>query len=148
MTTSKEISLLDSNVIVYAADSSSPFHIPSRTLRDKGFNGEISLCVCPQVLKEFFAVITNPKRVTTPITPAEAMAEVENYFRAEKILKIYPGADILARLIILFGKYEVKRQEIFDLQLVATMLSNDIKRLYTYNKEHFLRFTEIEVLTP
>jgi hypothetical protein len=40
------------------------------------------------------------------------------------------------------------KQEIFDLQLVATMLSNNVSRLYTYNKDDFIKFKEIEVLTP
>lgn len=32
--------------------------------------------------------------------------------------------------------------------LVATMLSNGLTRLYTFNREDFSRFKEIEVLTP
>jgi len=37
---------------------------------------------------------------------------------------------------------------IFDLQLVATMLANGIRRIYTYNRGDFERSTEIDVLTP
>lgn len=143
-----DIALIDSNVIIYSHQSLSMFYEPAKALRDKGMYGEIMLCVCPQVLMEFYAVITNPKRVTNPVEPREAMSEVEKYLRAEKIVKIYPGEDLIFRMIELFRKYEVRRYEIFDLQIVATMLSNGIKRLYTYNQEHFDRFTEIEVLIP
>jgi len=59
MTTS-EISLLDTNVLVYAADVTSPFHQDSRDLRDRGIKGEISLCVFPQIFYEFFAIVTDP----------------------------------------------------------------------------------------
>ena len=38
--------------------------------------------------------------------------------------------------------------EIFNLQLVATMLSNSVTRLYTYNQSDFSQFKEIEVLLP
>ena len=76
------------------------------------------------------------------------MTEVGKYYRAKQILKIYPGKDLLKQIIALFARYPVSRQEIFDLQLVATMLSNGIRRLYTYNDEHFVRFKEIEVLSP
>ena len=51
-------------------------------------------------------------------------------------------------MLDLLRRYEVKRQEIFDLQLVATMLSNNIKRIYTFNREHFDRFAEIDTLEP
>jgi hypothetical protein len=38
---------------------------------------------------EFFAVITSPRRVTTPCSPEEARAEVEKYTRANRPQKIY-----------------------------------------------------------
>jgi predicted nucleic acid-binding protein len=60
MSTSDNRALIDTNVLVYAADTSSSFHKPSRQLRVRGFRGEIPFVVTPQVLMEFFAVITSP----------------------------------------------------------------------------------------
>ena len=68
MTTSEHC-LLDTNVLVYAADQSSPFHQASKTLREKGLRNELPLCVCPQVLNEFFAVVTNPEELATRGNP-------------------------------------------------------------------------------
>lgn len=62
MTTSK-VCLLDTNVLVYAADRNSPFFESSRKLIESGFAGEIDLCISPQTISEFFAVITDSKRV-------------------------------------------------------------------------------------
>jgi len=147
MTTS-EISLLDTNILVYAADESSPFHQATVDLRDKGLKGETLLCICPQILNEFFAIVTDPKRVHNPRTQKEAILEMEKYFHAKNILKIYPGPEITEKILDLLKRYEIARQEIFDLQLVATMLSNNITRLYTYNHDDFSKFEEIEVLSP
>ena len=58
------------------------------------------------------------------------------------------GSKILEGILDLLKKYKVTKQEIFDLQLVATMLSNNVTRLYTYNKDDFIKFKEIEVLSP
>ena len=74
MTTS-EISLLDTNILVYAADETSPSHQAAIALREKGLKGEIPLCICPQVLNEFFAIVTDPKRVSHPRTQKEALLE-------------------------------------------------------------------------
>jgi len=63
-------------------------------------------------------------------------------------LKIYPGPDIIERSLELLRRYEITRQEIFDLQLVATMLSNNVTRLYTFNQEDFSKYKEIEVIVP
>jgi len=147
MITSK-ISLLDTNILVYAADETSPFHQAAVSLREKGLKGETLLCVCPQVLNEFFAIITDPRRVNNPRTPKEAILEMGKYFHSKSILKIYPGPNIVKIILDLLKRYEVTRQEIFDLQLVATMLSNNVTRLYTYNQADFLKFKEIEVLSP
>ncbi len=101
MTTSDERALLDTNIVVYAADAGSPFHVPAKELRDRGFRGELPLVISPQVLLEFFAVITNPRRVQTPRSPQEATAEMAKYMRSRRIRMIYPGADILRRVLAL-----------------------------------------------
>jgi predicted nucleic acid-binding protein len=86
--------------------------------------------------------------VTNPRTQEEAVAEIEKYLKEEHLLKLYPGPDILDIMLDLLRHYEIKRQAIFDLQLVAAMLSNNIKRIYTFNQGHFEKFTEIEALEP
>jgi uncharacterized protein len=149
MSTSNDRALVDTNILVYAADTSSSFHEPSRQLRDRGFRGEIPLVVTPQVLMEFFAVITSPRRVTTPRSPEEARAEVEKYARAANILKMYPDSTALEQTLDLMQQHpQVTRQDIFDLFLVATMMANGVTRIYTFNQQHFTRFAGIEVLTP
>jgi toxin-antitoxin system PIN domain toxin len=149
MTISDEPALLDTNVLVYAADAGSPFHDAARELRDRGVRGEIPLVVSPQVLLEFFAVITHPRRVHTPRSPQEASAEMAKYLRARRLRTIYPGPDLLQRVLALHAQHpHVARQDIFDLALVATMLANGMTRIYTYNQQHFAPFHELTVLTP
>jgi len=143
-----EYALIDTNVLVYAADKTSPFHQPAKILRNKGVDGKTSLCVCPQVLNEFFAIVTDPKRVGSPRSQEEALLEIEKYHRSGNILKIFPGPDVVEKTLGLLKRYNTTKQGIFDLYLVATMLSNNITRLYTYNQGHFTKFSEIELLSP
>ena len=148
MTTS-ELALLDTTILVYAADESSEFHASSKLLRDQGVQGDIPVAVSPQILFEFFAVITNPRRVTQPRFPEEAHEEMEKYLQSPAILKIYPGEDILNRVIALLQQHpQITRQDIFDCVLVATMQTHGIRRIYTYNRQHFTPFADIEVRTP
>jgi predicted nucleic acid-binding protein len=148
MTTS-ELALLDTNILVYASDETSEFHASSKLLRDQGVRGDIPVAVSPQILFEFFAVITNPRRVTQPRSPEEAREEMEKYLQSPAILKIYPGEDILNRVITLLQQHpQITRQDIFDCVLVATMQTHWIRQIYTYNRQHFLPFADLEVLTP
>jgi toxin-antitoxin system PIN domain toxin len=143
-----EYALVDTNVLVYAADRTSPFHQSAKILRDKGATGQASLCLCPQVLNEFFAVVTDSKRVGSPRSQNEALLEIEKYHRSRSILKIFPGPDVIEKTLDLLKRYSTTKQAVFDLYLVATMLSNNVTHLYTYNQDHFTKFDEIKVLSP
>jgi len=148
MSTSNETALVDTNVLIYAADETSPFHQAAKELRDKGVKGDIALCICPQLLSEFYAVITDPRRTAQPRSSQEASSEIEKYLLHENLLKIYPVAGVIEKLLELLKRYNIKKQDIFDTHLVATMLINEVTRIYTYNEDDFLKFTEIEVLRP
>lgn len=99
-------------------------------------------------MNEFFAIVTDPRRVRNPRSKNEALQEMEKYFLSKNILKIYSGPGILEGVLDLLKRYEVTKQDIFDLQLVATMLSNSVARLYTFNVDDFAKFKEIDVLAP
>ncbi|WP_089937868.1 type II toxin-antitoxin system VapC family toxin [Candidatus Entotheonella palauensis] len=140
------LAVIDTNVLVYAADESSEFHEASRTLRDRE---DIALAVTPQILMEFYAIITDSRRVTSPRSGEEARAEIEKYSNASHIMTLHPTQDVLARVITLLETYpQVTRQSIFDLFIVATMLGNGVNLIYTFNDQDFTLFTEIEVLRP
>lgn len=148
MTTYDASALLDANILVYADQAHDEHHKAAKAIRDLGQRGELSLCVTPQVLNEYFAVVTNPRRVTHPLPPAVAMAEVEKYVHSRHIRMLYPGPGVHDRLRELFERRSVTGADIFDLYLIATMLENGVRRIYTFNTDDFTPFSEIEVLTP
>jgi predicted nucleic acid-binding protein len=47
---------------------------------------------------------------------------------------------------ILLQKYPVTGYSVFDIQLLATILGNGIDKIYTFDRKHFERFSEIQVL--
>jgi len=143
-----EAAVLDTNVLVYAADEMSPFHVPSRDLRDRGVRGDEKLCIFPQVMNEFYAILTDPKRVSNPRSQEEVVAEIEKYLQAKHILKLFPGPNVLAIMLELLKRYRIRKQEVFDAQLIAGMLSNKVTRIYTFNQDHFAKYVEIQVLKP
>ena len=138
--------LVDTNVLVYASDKSSSFYKVASNIRNKGLNGEINICICPQILSEFFTVITSPNRVENPKSQKQARTELEKYLKAENIEKIYPGINFMDYLMDILRRYKISKQEIFDAQLIATMLLNGISKIYTFNKKHFSKFKEIKVI--
>ncbi|MCI4624619.1 MAG: type II toxin-antitoxin system VapC family toxin [Candidatus Magnetoovum sp. WYHC-5] len=139
---------IDTNILVYATDNASPFFSDCKALIIKGFAKELPLCLTPQILLEYFSVVTSPKRTLNPLKPQYAINAIKTYLEAEEILKLYPNKKTFLELLLLTEKYKVKGANIFDLQIVATMISNEIKKIYTYDKKHFSKFDEIEILVP
>ncbi|MDQ6758521.1 MAG: PIN domain-containing protein [Acidobacteriota bacterium] len=137
-----ERSLVDANILVYAATLAAPQYLASRAVLESGIN----LCISPQVFAEFYSVVTNSKRVTAPFSPAEAGAFIYALLPRFEVLPMF-GA-VITRWAELAEKHSVRGADVFDLQLVATMLENGVRRIYTYNRSDFQLFNEIEVLTP
>ena len=149
MTISEDSILLDANILVYAADETSPFHSACKTFRDRGSSGELSLFVTPQVLFEFYAVITDPRRVPRPLSAQEATEQVQSYLVDPMIGKIYQGAAAAEKVVELLRQHNIDRQEIFDVVIIATMLVNNMKKICTLDAaQQFSRFEGIEVITP
>jgi hypothetical protein len=48
----------------------------------------------------------------------------------------------------LLQRHPVVGADIFDLQIVATMLANGIQRIYTFNPSDFEFFGELKVVVP
>jgi len=103
MSTSNETALIDTNVLIYAADETSPFHLAAKELRDRGVKGDIALCICPQLLSEFYAVITDPRRTAQPRSSREASAEIEKYLLHDNLIKIYPVSGVIEKLLELLN---------------------------------------------
>lgn len=93
--------LLDANVLIYAEQRKSPYHAASKFLRDRALVGDVPGCISPQVLNEFYAIITSPNRVNEPLTAEEAIHQIRQYYRASRLTKIYPGPNIIQRELTL-----------------------------------------------
>ncbi len=137
-----ERSLVDANILVYAASPTAVQHQASRALLES----EVRLCVAPQVFAEFYAVVTNPRRVTVPFTPTEASAFINELARHVEILPV--STAVVSRWTELAERHKVIGANVFDLQLAATMIENGVRRIHTYNRADFEMLTELDVLTP
>ena len=139
-----ESGVTDTNVLVYALDADAPQHATSRALLEAARAGQAALYVTPQILCEFYAVVTNPRRVQNPSSPAAALAAISSLLG---FLHVLPApAHIVEELIRLLRRRPVTDGDIFDLQILATMSVNGIERIYTFNARDFASFPEFAVL--
>jgi predicted nucleic acid-binding protein len=147
-TMSIEPGFLDANILVYALNVDAPQYPACRSLLDAGVDPTVKLYVTSQILCEFYSIITNPRRVATVSSPAEALDIIAAVLDLPgvQVLPIPPEA--VERWMNLLRRRPVKGANIFDLQIVAAMQANGIQRIYTYNTADFEAFSELAVLTP
>jgi predicted nucleic acid-binding protein len=145
-TMSLDITLVDTNVLVYAMFPESEHYNPSRAILDKSRQEEINLCITPQIFSEFYAIVTNTRRVTVPCTSQEALRVLDEILELPGMILLPIPVDILDRMKTLLQKYPVTGHSVFDIQLLATILGNGIEKIYTFDRNHFERFSEIQIL--
>jgi len=140
---------IDANILVYAYNLDSPLNLKAYTfLKEEALAGNLRACLPYQSLYEFYSIVTNPRRVERPLEPTKAKEIIETYMKARNIPKIYPRKSNLRNVLDLLSKYNISRQEIFDVVFVATLLDNGVDGIITRNAKHFSRFEFLKVLNP
>jgi predicted nucleic acid-binding protein len=146
--TASDAALLDTNVLVFSLDKKAAEYAAARLVTRLARKATANLYVAPQNLSEFYAVLTSAKRTRQPRTPKEAVAAVEKFLAMPGLTLLQTPSTVVGRWMELVRRREVRGAKIFDLQLVATMLEAGITRIYTFNRDDFTPFSELEVLTP
>lgn len=143
-----EPGLVDANVLAYALNADAPQHAASRALIDAARDPSVMIYVTSQVLCEFYSIITNRRRVSSPLSAAEAVGVISALLALPGIHVLAVPARAIEGWLALLQRRPVTGGEVFDLQLAATMLANRVFRIYTYNTVDFEVFAELAVVTP
>jgi toxin-antitoxin system PIN domain toxin len=141
-----EPGIVDANVLVYAMDADAPQHAASRALLEAARNKSTTFYVTLQILCEFYSIVTNARRVPKPRSSVDALSAISSLLSFLHVLPV--PARVVEGWLDLLRRRRVTGGDVFDLQLVATMLANGIQRIYTFNTDDFKVFTELIVVTP
>jgi predicted nucleic acid-binding protein len=141
--------LLDTNILVHAYNKSSPYQDKAGNLIREALRGEIEAYVAPQVLYEFFAIVTNSKKVEYPMKVDEAADLCAALWECREIEKANPTL-LAPKEVFKFAKeLKLSRGEIFDCVLAVTAKENKIDVIYTENVEDFNKnYHFIKTLNP
>ena len=148
MTQATELFFVDTNVFVYAVFGDSPHHMAARAFVDRALQSGAGFCTGPQVLAEYYAVVTDARRVTSVRKPNEAADDVERILELPGIILLPVPADFARIWLPLVRRYEVSRQDVFDAQIVAIMIASGVSRIVTFDEKDFERFSEVSVQRP
>ena len=134
--------LIDSNILVYSINTSSPKHKRSQDFLKKNLG---NLDVAHQNIIETIRVLTHT-RFPKPMGIREAIIAIENILKASSLIS--PDYRTIHIALALIKRHKLSSNRVFDAYLVATALSNDINVVATDNVKDFRKFTEIRIINP
>jgi predicted nucleic acid-binding protein len=143
-----EPGVIDANVLAYAMNADAEQHTASRALVETARDPATALYVTSQILCEFFSVITNARRFPRACSSADGRRIVTALLMLPGIRVLPIPRSVISIWMKLLESRPVSGGAIFDLQIAATMLANEVTRIYTFNADDFEVFPELTVMKP
>jgi len=140
--------LLDTNILVHAHNKTSANQRKASDIIRKAMRGEIEAYVAPQILYEFFAVVTNPKRVEHPLPSDEALEICLDFWECREIEKANPTLKAPREVFKLAKELKLSKGQIFDCLLAVTAKENYMEMIYTEDTDHFKAYSFLKALNP
>ncbi len=139
--------LADTNILLRWIESDDPEHGLCVQAVDALLRQKVDVCVCAQVLVEFWVVATRPVAVNgLGLTASQARARLAETEETFSLLQ--EPSDIARRWIDLVTAHSVLGKQAHDARLVALMAAHDITELLTFNAADFTRYPEVTPVTP
>ena len=140
--------LFDTNILVHSHNRASPHQKKAAGIIKRAMRGELEAYVTPQILYEFFAAVTNPKRVEKPLSPKETLDICLDLLDCREIGKVEPSRGTPKEVLKLAGEFGLSGPEIFDCLIAVTARENGVKAIYTENVDHFKRYKFLKAVNP
>ena len=140
--------VVDTNVLLYAANSSAPEHRPCRDLLNQWRRESLPWHVTWGILYEFLRVSTHPRVFHRPWAISDAWAFVEGVLRS-------PGLSVLQETDrhpevareVLAGRPPISGNLVFDAHVAVLMREHGVSRIYTRDTA-FHTFPFLAVVDP
>lgn len=140
--------VVDTNILLYSADSDSPDHLPCRTHLDEWRHQSSPWHLTWGVVYEFVRVATHPRVFQKPLKLAEAWSFVEAIF-ASPGLSVLVATDRHRQVASdVFSEIPgIRGNLVFDAHTAILMREHGIRTIYTRDTD-FNRFPFVDVVDP
>ena len=132
----------DANLLLYAYDSTSPFHTPARDWWEACLSGTEPIGLTHPVIFAFVRIGTSSRAFTHPMTLSEASEHVQSWLERRITQVIQPDADHVARVLsLLMAAASAGGNLVTDAQIAALALAYRAV-VHTADRD-FLRFPDL-----
>jgi len=132
--------LLDTNILIYLTDFNSPFYLSNP---DKIFKN-YEIFISDRTLLEFYRVATSYLKYT----PQQACDIVNFYINALDYNIVYSDFNSINLTFDMAKEEKAKSGKVFDLNILAVAIENEIDILYTKNIKDYPENKLIQIIDP
>ena len=137
---------VDANILIYADNVDDPVHAEARALIDRLSAGPDLFYLFWPTIFAYLRIVTNPRILRDPITPTEAVRNVDGILSLPHV--VAPGeGDGFWQAYLMSGGASVRGDAVPDAHLAALMRANGVRVLYTRDTR-FRRFDFLDVRSP
>ena len=138
---------VDTNILVYAHRSDSPFFAAaSACLRDLSM-GAAPWAIAWPCLYEFYSVVTHPKIYVPPTPLARVLDQIEAWLESPKVVLLSETSMHWSVLRDMLRDAKIDGPRVHDARIAALCLQNGVSELWTADRD-FGRFPQIRVRNP
>jgi len=138
--------LVDANILLYAVDEKARAHPAARDWLEKALNGSRRVGLPWQSLLAFVRIVTHPRALPAPLSPADAWSFVADWLDAPAAWVPEPGRgyrEILGRLVC---ELDLRGNLASDAALAALALEHGL--VVVSADSDFARFRQLTWLNP
>ena len=137
----------DTNILLYASDTSSPVHGAAKRFLEGAAAGGDLFCLGWPTVMSYLRIATHPRIFTSPLTPAQALANVEALARLPHVRLLAEEEGFLEVYREVTGAFPVRGNLVPDAHLAALLRQHGVRMLFTRDRD-FRKFAFLEVNDP
>ena len=140
--------VVDTNVLVYAVNAGSPYHVTCRQKLESWRRQASAWYVTWGILYEFLSVMTNPRVFDRPWSAAEAWEFIEALLASPGLAVLVPS-DRHATVVseVLASLPHLSASLMYDAQTAVLMREHGVSKIYTRDTD-FHRFPFLQPIDP
>jgi toxin-antitoxin system PIN domain toxin len=138
---------IDVNVLLYASDQASPRHAAAIHFLQNRASDPEPFCLGWPTLMAYVRIATHLRIFTQPLSPAEALGNVESLLSLPQVRVLSEAEGFLTVYREVTGAFPVRGNLVPDAHLAALLRQHDVRTLYTGDAD-FRRFAFLNVRDP
>lgn len=138
---------VDTNVLVYAHRTESPFHTPAYACLQALAEGSQPWGIPVSCLHEFLSIATNPKIFNPASSYEQALAQVDAWLESPQAQVLHSGAQHWPILTELTRKAKLQGGQFHDARIAAICIENGVSVLWSADRD-FGRFKALKTVNP